>query len=125
MNLLDARVDAARFGVNGQAIALDGDPGPDGEVTLGVRPSSVRFSDRGIAARVELVEHLGDTTIVDLDVGEHLVKMRSDTRPSVARRRRRPRRVHAGRRPFVRPRVRRPPPVNLGRTTVINERHLT
>jgi len=83
MNLLDARVEAGSLRVNGQAIALDGDPGPDGEVTLGVRPSSVRFSDRGIAARVELVEHLGDTTIVDLDVGEHLVKMRSDTRPSV------------------------------------------
>ena len=83
MNLLAATVRGRALTVDGMPVAIDGDPGPDGDVTLGVRPGAVRFADRGLPARVYLVEDLGDTTIVDVEVGERLVKMRMDARPAV------------------------------------------
>jgi len=35
------------------------------------------FADTGIRARVYLVEDLGDSTIVNLEIGERIVKMRT------------------------------------------------
>ena len=84
MNLLPATVRASTVTVDGTPVAVDGPPGPDGEVTLGVRPGAIRFADHGLPARVYLVEDLGDTTIVDVEVGERLVKMRMDARPAVS-----------------------------------------
>lgn len=83
MNLFPATVRGSTVTVDGTPVGIDGDPGADGEVTLGVRPGAVRFADRGLPARVYLVEDLGDTTIVDVEVGERLVKMRMDARPAV------------------------------------------
>jgi ABC-type sugar transport system ATPase subunit len=57
-------------------------PGADGPVVIGVRPSAVRLADAGLPARVELVEDLGESAIVDLQVGEGIVKMRTDRRPA-------------------------------------------
>ena len=37
----------------------------------------------GVTARVYLIEDLVDTTIVDLDVGGQIVKLRTDQRPDV------------------------------------------
>jgi ABC-type sugar transport system ATPase subunit len=83
MNLIDARVEGGFLRVQGQAVALDRDAGADGDVTLGVRASALRLADEGLPVRVELVEHLGDSTIVDLDAGGRLLKMRADARPPV------------------------------------------
>jgi multiple sugar transport system ATP-binding protein len=52
-------------------------------VTLGVRPGAVHLAHEGLPGRVYLIEDLGDTTIIDIEVGEHLVKMRTDRRPAV------------------------------------------
>jgi multiple sugar transport system ATP-binding protein len=56
--------------------------GPDGAVTVGVRPSALRLADTGLPARIYLVEDLGDSVIVDLQFGEAIVKMRTDRRPT-------------------------------------------
>ena len=42
---------------------------------VGIRPSAVRLSPTGVAAKVELVEHLGDAAVLDLDV--HGQRMRA------------------------------------------------
>ena len=51
--------------------------------TLGLRPSALRIGNDGIGAVVDLVEHLGDSTIVNLRVDDILVKMRAGPRPPV------------------------------------------
>ena len=83
MNLMPAQVRGGSLSVDGVATPLERPAGPDGEVTLGIRPGAVRLAASGIPARVELVENLGDTTIVDLEAGDRLVKMRSEGRPAV------------------------------------------
>ena len=52
-------------------------------MTLGVRPAALRIAPTGMPARVYLVEDLGDTTIVDLDIAGHIVKLRTEARPNV------------------------------------------
>jgi ABC-type sugar transport system ATPase subunit len=83
MNLLAAQLDGGTLSVGGVAMGRADAWGPDGPVTLGVRPAAVRLAPQGLAARVYLVEDLGDTAIVDLQVGEALLKMRSEGRPAV------------------------------------------
>jgi ABC-type sugar transport system ATPase subunit len=77
MNLLTAEIRAGSITVAGTSLHIDGDAGPDGVVVLGVRPAALRLADTGLPARVYLVEDLGDSTIVDLEVGERIVKMRT------------------------------------------------
>jgi ABC-type sugar transport system ATPase subunit len=48
-----------------------------------VRPAALRIADRGLPARVYLVENLGDTTIVDLDVAGQVIKLRTEQAPNV------------------------------------------
>ena len=55
----------------------------DGNVTLGVRPAALRIASKKMPSRVYLIEDLGDTTIVDLDVAGHIVKLRTEARPHV------------------------------------------
>jgi ABC-type sugar transport system ATPase subunit len=75
MNLLDAQVRDRSLIVAATRVASTA--AADGVVRLGVRPGAMRLSDGGIPARVYLVEHLGDSVIVDLSIGDALVKMRS------------------------------------------------
>ena len=77
MNLLPAEVRGGVVEVAGTTLRLDRDVGPDGPVTLGVRPSALALARSGVPARVYLVEDLGDSAIVDLEVGDRLVKMRT------------------------------------------------
>jgi multiple sugar transport system ATP-binding protein len=83
MNLVPGRVGGGTLQIAGHAIPLDRDAGADGEVTVGVRPGAVRLGAPGIPGRIYLIEDLGDTTIIDIEVGESLVKMRTDRRPPV------------------------------------------
>jgi multiple sugar transport system ATP-binding protein len=75
MNLLPAQLRVGTLEVAGTTLPIDSDRGPVGPVTLGVRPAALRFADTGIPARVYLVEDLGDSTIVNLEIGERIVKM--------------------------------------------------
>jgi ABC-type sugar transport system ATPase subunit len=52
-------------------------------VILGVRPGALRLSAEGIPARVYLVEHLGDSTLINFQIGDQIVKMRTDQRPGL------------------------------------------
>jgi multiple sugar transport system ATP-binding protein len=83
MNLLPADVRGGTLHVAGVELRIDRAVGADGPVTLGVRPAALRIAPTGLPARVYLVEDLGDTVIVDLDVGGQVVKLRTDQRPNV------------------------------------------
>ncbi|MEO8536091.1 MAG: ABC transporter ATP-binding protein [Betaproteobacteria bacterium] len=83
MNLLPAVVRDGVVRVSGVDVSIGRPAGADGPVTLGVRPSALRIADAGIPARVYLVEDLGDSTIVDLDVAGQIVKLRTDQRVGV------------------------------------------
>jgi ABC-type sugar transport system ATPase subunit len=82
MNLLDGRIDHGRLTIAGVKLADSLVAGPDGPVVVGVRPGAVRLADAGVPARIYLVEDLGESAIVDLQVGEAIVKMRTDRRPA-------------------------------------------
>jgi multiple sugar transport system ATP-binding protein len=84
MNLLPARVEGAALVVAQTRIALGRDLGSARSAILGVRPGALRLGTEGIPARVYLVEHLGDSTIVNLQVDDVLVKLRTDRPPQLS-----------------------------------------
>ena len=83
MNLLPAEVRNGVLHVAGVELRPERPLGRDGAVTIGVRPAALRIAATGLPARVYLVEDLGDTTIVDLDVAGQVIKLRTDQRPNV------------------------------------------
>jgi len=83
MNLLPAEVRGGALHVAGITLPIERPLGGDGAVTLGVRPAALRIGTSGLPACVELVEHMGDTTIVDLDVAGTPMKLRTDQAPAV------------------------------------------
>jgi ABC-type sugar transport system ATPase subunit len=56
---------------------------PAREVTVGIRPGDLRLAADGLAARVELIEDLGDSHIVDLVVDDRPLKLKMAQRPEV------------------------------------------
>ncbi|HZQ61855.1 MAG TPA: ABC transporter ATP-binding protein [Casimicrobiaceae bacterium] len=83
MNLIPAQFDRGTLTVAGVALPFSRRGVPDGPITLGVRPSALQLGESGIPAKVYLIENLGESSIVDLHVGEEIVKMRVDGRPAV------------------------------------------
>jgi ABC-type sugar transport system ATPase subunit len=55
-----------------------------GSVVLGVRPGDLRIASDGIPAQVDLIDDFGDSTIVNLLLGDRRVKVRADQRPGIA-----------------------------------------
>ncbi|MFO1330658.1 MAG: ABC transporter ATP-binding protein [Rubrivivax sp.] len=79
MNLLDATVRDGRLHVDGAgSVALPAAAGAGREVTLGVRPGDWRLDGEGLSARIELVEELGDSRIVNLALGPQRVRLKTD-----------------------------------------------
>jgi ABC-type sugar transport system ATPase subunit len=58
--------------------ACDLQPTMAREVTLGVRPADLRLASTGLPARVELIEELGDSRIVNLVAEGLALKMKCD-----------------------------------------------
>jgi ABC-type sugar transport system ATPase subunit len=83
MNLIDARIERGALHVGSSSLPEIGHIDGEGPVVLGVRPSALRFADAGIPATIYLIENLGETSIVDLQVDGAIMKMRSDGRPRV------------------------------------------
>ena len=83
MNLLPAEIRAGMLHVAGVDLRIDRALGPDAAVTLGVRPAALRIAPTGLPARVYLIEDLGDTTIIDLDIVGQVIKLRTDQLPNV------------------------------------------
>jgi multiple sugar transport system ATP-binding protein len=76
MNLLPASVEGRRLELGAHAVELARDYGPARAVMLGLRPSALRLDGAGVPARVYLTEQLGDSVIVDLHLGDTLVRAR-------------------------------------------------
>jgi multiple sugar transport system ATP-binding protein len=83
MNLLPAEVRDGKLEVVGAEFAFARPLGADGLVTAGLRPGALEIADRGIPGRVYLVEDLGESSIVDVQVEQHLVKVRMQHRPEL------------------------------------------
>lgn len=77
MNLLPATLSGNRLTVDGHVTELPYTPDhPGGEVTMGIRPSHVLIDPRGLPTRLYLSENLGESVLLNLYLGEHLVKVR-------------------------------------------------
>ena len=50
---------------------------------IGIRPADLRLADGGLAVRVERVEDLGDSAIVNLRVGAQALKLKTDRLPDL------------------------------------------
>ncbi|MGI9303981.1 MAG: ABC transporter ATP-binding protein [Gammaproteobacteria bacterium] len=84
MNLLPAQLRGRTLIVEGASIELpDPPPGPDRLVTLGIRPSRVRIDPHGISAQLYLSENLGEGFLLNLYLGDNLLKVRVAEMPSV------------------------------------------
>jgi ABC-type sugar transport system ATPase subunit len=83
MNLLEARVEGNEIELGGTCLQLPRSFGDARRVIAGLRPSALTFGDAGIAGRVDLIEQLGEATIVSVLVGDRLVRVRADRRPPV------------------------------------------
>jgi len=83
MNLLPGTIQRGSVVVGAFESALGREGVGDGPVTVGLRPGALSFADRGMPGRVDLVEDLGDSSIVNVDVGQQLVKVRTQHRPGV------------------------------------------
>lgn len=76
MNLLPATLQGRQLTIAGKTIQLSAEPSGNGEVTVGVRPSHIRIDVDGIPAQLYLSENLGESYLLNLYLGENLVKMR-------------------------------------------------
>ncbi|KAA3620946.1 MAG: ABC transporter ATP-binding protein [Proteobacteria bacterium] len=77
MNLLPAELDGNTLRLEGGSVRLpwtpEREPGP---VTLGIRPSHMRIDPDGIRTRLYLSENLGESVLLNLYLGDKLIKMR-------------------------------------------------
>ena len=76
MNLLPAMLQGRQLTIEGKTIQLPVESSGIGEVTVGVRPSHIRIDADGIPAQLYLSENLGESYLLNLHLGENLVKMR-------------------------------------------------
>jgi ABC-type sugar transport system ATPase subunit len=79
MNFFPAQLHGRSASIAGHSIPLQTDYGQR-DAVLGVRPGAIRIAESGITARVELVEQLGESAIVDLQAGATAVRARIDSR---------------------------------------------
>jgi ABC-type sugar transport system ATPase subunit len=92
MNLLAAALADGMVSLASASLPVAGYGGTRGEVMLGIRPGDLRIAADGIPAQVDFIEDFGDSTIVNLLVGEQRVKVKADQAPQVSE----GQRVHLG-----------------------------
>jgi multiple sugar transport system ATP-binding protein len=83
MNLLRGVWDASAVTVAGKRLPVASQTASARDVILGVRPNDLRIVADGIAARVERVEDLGDSSIVSFIADGALLKLKSDRTQTV------------------------------------------
>jgi ABC-type sugar transport system ATPase subunit len=76
MNLIPARYSNGSVEIAGHRLATVLKESGERDVVVGIRPGAVRIAADGISAKVELVEDLGDTAILDLDCGGTFIRAR-------------------------------------------------
>jgi len=77
MNLMNASLASGRLCLNEMPIEIAPIPGlKSGAVTIGVRPSHVRLAESGLPGRLLLSENLGESMLLNVDIGDQIVKLR-------------------------------------------------
>jgi len=84
MNLLPGQLEGRVLTVEGRNVHLpQAPPHHVGEVTVGIRPSHVRIDPEGIPTQLYLSENLGESVLLNLYLGENLLKVRAADMPSL------------------------------------------
>ncbi|XIA63446.1 TOBE domain-containing protein [Bradyrhizobium sp. TZ2] len=78
MNLLTARFIDGDVVIAGQRLKTAMQVAGEREVVAGIRPGALRIAPDGIKARVDLIEDLGDTAVLDLDCAGTPMRVRVD-----------------------------------------------
>jgi multiple sugar transport system ATP-binding protein/inositol-phosphate transport system ATP-binding protein len=76
MNLIPARYTNGSVAIAGHPINSATNIPGERDVVVGIRPSALRIAPDGINARVDLIEDLGDTAVLDLDCAGTLIRVR-------------------------------------------------
>ena len=83
MNLLAGEWEGHAVSVAGSTLGVAAITAAPRQVVLGIRPADLRIAGGGLAARVERVEDLGDSALVNLVVGTQPLKLKTDRLPAV------------------------------------------
>jgi ABC-type sugar transport system ATPase subunit len=83
MNLLAGEWEGHAVSVAGSTLPVAFESARPRNVILGIRPGDLRLADGGLAVRVERVEDLGDSAIVNLMVGAQPLKLKTDRLPAL------------------------------------------
>jgi len=76
MNLVPARYIDGNVVISGHALKTSTQAAGERDVIAGIRPSALRVVPDGLKAKVDLVEDLGDTAVLDLDCEGTLMRVR-------------------------------------------------
>jgi multiple sugar transport system ATP-binding protein len=83
MNLLAGEWEGHAVSVAGSTLPVAFESATARNVVIGIRPGDLRLADGGLAVRVERVEDLGDSAIVNLKVGAQPLKLKTDRLPNL------------------------------------------
>jgi ABC-type sugar transport system ATPase subunit len=67
MNLVPARYSSGSISIAGHVLKTTMQTAGDRDVIAGIRPGALRLVPDGLKAKVDLIEDLGDTAVLDLD----------------------------------------------------------
>ena len=76
MNLLQGHYENGSVLVAGHRFKAELQTAAAREVIVGIRPGALRIGPGGLQARVDLIEDLGDTAVLDLDCAVTPVRLR-------------------------------------------------
>jgi multiple sugar transport system ATP-binding protein/inositol-phosphate transport system ATP-binding protein len=76
MNLVPARYIDGDVVIAGHRLKTTMQASGERDVVVGIRPGALRIAPDGLKARVELIEDLGDTAVLDLDCAGTLIRVR-------------------------------------------------
>jgi ABC-type sugar transport system ATPase subunit len=76
MNLLPARYVDGDIVISGQRLKTTAQSAGERDVIAGIRPGAFRIAPEGLKARVDLIEDLGDTTVLELDCAGTPIRLR-------------------------------------------------
>ncbi|MET4117800.1 ABC-type sugar transport system ATPase subunit [Bradyrhizobium sp. JR4.1] len=76
MNLVPARYVDGDVIIAGHRLKTTARISGERDVVVGIRPGALRMTEGGLGARVDLIEDLGDTAVLDLDCAGTMIRMR-------------------------------------------------
>lgn len=77
MNLIEGRLHRKTVSIGGYNVDLPQAPNhPGGPVVVGVRPAHIALAPDGLAGNLYLSENLGESMLLNVKLGDHLIKIR-------------------------------------------------